>query len=76
MNLNKPKKSVKLLVFLCFGMCAVFIVGGLFAYLLKGWLVWDFDKPFPFGKTELITILKVGLTGFPIGLVFWLFDVR
>lgn len=76
MNLNKSKRSVGLLIFLCIGMCLVFVVGGLFAYLLKGWLIWDFDKHFPFGKSEIITILKISLLGFPIGLVFWLFNLR
>ncbi|WP_415823060.1 hypothetical protein, partial [Klebsiella aerogenes] len=47
-----------------------------FSYLLKGWPVWDFDKSFPFGKTEIATILKISLLGIPAGLVFWIFDVR
>lgn len=35
---------------MCFFMCIALIILGIFSYLLKGWLVWDFDKPFPFGK--------------------------
>lgn len=76
MNLNKPKKSMRLLIYLCIGMYFVLIIGGLFAYLLKGWLIWEFDKPFHFGKVEIITILKISLLGIPVGLVFWLFDIR
>lgn len=76
MNLNKPKKTISLLIFLCVGMCSVLIIGGFFSYLLKGWLVWDFNKPFPFGKAEIVTILKISLLGIPAGLVFWIFDVR
>jgi len=52
------------------------ILLGIFSYLLKGWLIWDFNKPFPFGKAEIVTILKISLLGIPAGLVFWIFDVR
>lgn len=61
---------------MCFFMCIALIILGIFSYLLKGWLVWEFDKPFPFGKEELITILKISLLGVPTGLVFWIFGVR
>ncbi|MGK3144632.1 hypothetical protein [Pantoea sp. C2G6] len=76
MNINKSKKSIWLLVFLCLGMCLVLMIGGIFSYLLKGWLIWDFDKPFPFGKEEVVKILKISLLGVPTGLVFWIFDIR
>ena len=76
MKLSKSKKSVKLLIFLCIGIFLSFTVCGAFAYLLKGWFIWEFDKPFPFGKTELITILKISFIGFPIGFFLWLFDMR
>lgn len=76
MNLNKPKKSTWLLIYLCFGMCLVIMLGGTFSYFLKGWLIWDFDKPFPFGKEEVVTILKISLLGIPTGFIFWIFDIR
>jgi hypothetical protein len=47
-----------------------------FSYLVKGWLIWDFDKPFPFGKKEMITILKISALGIPTGMVFWIFGIR
>lgn len=76
MRLNSTNKSIKELLVMCFFMCIALIILGIFSYLLKGWLVWDFDKPFPFGKEELITILKISLLGVPTGLVFWIFGVR
>ncbi|ATG64567.1 hypothetical protein BvCmsNSP027_04348 [Escherichia coli] len=76
MRLNSTNKSIKALLVMCFFMCIALIILGIFSYLLKGWLVWDFDKPFPFGKEELITILKISLLGVPTGLVFWIFGVR
>ncbi|MCX8957729.1 hypothetical protein [Erwinia psidii] len=76
MKLNSPKKPISALFFMCFLMCIALIFLGIFSYLLKGWLVWDFNKPFPFGKAEIVTILKISLLGIPTGLVFWIFDVR
>ena len=76
MNKNKYKKSIFLLTYLCLGMYLVLIVGGVFAYLLKGWLIWDFNEQFPFGKEEIVTILKISLLGIPAGLMFWIFDIR
>lgn len=76
MRLNSTNKSIKALLVMYFFMCIALIILGIFSYLLKGWLVWDFDKPFPFGKEELITILKISLLGVPTGLVFWIFGVR
>ncbi|AVZ82908.1 hypothetical protein DBV23_12130 [Edwardsiella ictaluri] len=76
MRLNSTNKSIKTLLVMCFFMCIALIILGIFSYLLKGWLVWEFDKPFPFGKEELITILKISLLGVPTGLVFWIFGVR
>jgi hypothetical protein len=49
---------------------------GLFSYLVKGWLIWDFDKPFPFRKEEIISILKISVLGLPAGIVFWIFGIR
>lgn len=72
----KRKKSVRLLAFLCVGFFISLTICGFFAYLLKGWIIWDFDKPFPFGKEEIVTILKISLIGFPIGFFLWLFDIR
>lgn|GEM_PF-942404 len=76
MKLNSPQKSIWALFFICFLMCMALILLGIFSYLLKGWLIWDFNKPFPFGKAEIVTILKISLLGIPAGLVFWIFDVR
>ena len=76
MNKNKYKKSIFLLTYLCLGMYLVLIVGGFFAYLLKSWLIWDFNEPFPFGKEEIVTILKISLLGIPAELMFWIFDIR
>ncbi|NUU64730.1 hypothetical protein HQN64_01210 [Enterobacteriaceae bacterium BIT-l23] len=76
MKLNNSKKTIWTLFFICFLMCIALIMIGSFSYLLKGWLSWEFDKPFPFGKAEVITILKISLLGIPTGLVFWVFDIR
>lgn len=76
MRLNSSNKSIKTLLVMCFFMCISLIILGVFSYLLKGWLIWDLDKPFPFGKNELITILKISSLGIPTGLVFWIFDIR
>ncbi|WP_419964293.1 hypothetical protein [Pantoea vagans] len=76
MKLNNPQKSIWTLVLVCFFTCIALITIGTFSYLLKGWLIWEFDKPFPFGKVEIVTILKISLLGIPIGLVFWIFDIR
>ncbi len=35
MNLNKPRKSIKLLIFLCIGMCFVLMIGGFFLIYSK-----------------------------------------
>ncbi len=61
---------------ICFLMCIALMIIGLFSYLVKGWLIWDFDKPFPFGKEEIITILKISVLGLPAGIVFWIFGIR
>lgn len=76
MKLNNTKKSVLVLLLLCFLMCVALIMIGTFSYLFKGWLIWEFDKPFPFGQEEIVTILKISLLGIPTGLIFWLFDIR
>ncbi|AWH87775.1 hypothetical protein HYN51_03880 [Limnobaculum parvum] len=76
MNLHNWKKSILTLIYLCFLMCIPLLLIGVFSYFLKGWFIWDFDKPFPFGKEEIVTILKISLLGFPIGLVLWLFYYR
>ncbi|SER21905.1 hypothetical protein SAMN05216522_1152 [Rosenbergiella nectarea] len=76
MKLNSPKKPIWTLFLMCLLMCIALIMIGTFSYLLKGWLIWDFDKSFPFGKNEMITILKISLLGIPAGFVFWKFDVR
>ena len=61
---------------ICFLMCIALMIIGLFSYLVKGWLIWDFDKPFPFGKKEMITILKISFLDIPAGMVFWIFGIR
>ncbi|WP_413721394.1 hypothetical protein ACL2XG_20630 [Sodalis sp. RH24] len=71
MKRNKLKFCLFLLIYMCFSMVFIFIVSGVFAYLLKGWLMWEFDKPFPFGKEEIKIICKIGLTGFPIGIILF-----
>ena len=76
MKLKSPKKPIWTLFFMCCLMFVALIMLGTFSYLLKGWLVWDFNKPFPFGKAEIVAILKISLLGIPAGLVFWIFDVR
>ncbi|KEY57333.1 hypothetical protein [Serratia sp. DD3] len=76
MNLNRRSKSFNVMIYLCFLMCVGLIMIGLFSYLLKGWLVWNLDEPFPFGKEEIVTILKISLLGVPMGIIFWLFDIR
>jgi len=76
MRPDSSNKSIKTLLVMCFFMCIALIVLGIFSYLLKGWLIWDLDKPFPFGKDEFITILKISLLGIPTGLVFWICGVR
>ncbi len=75
MKKNSSKKPIWTLFFMCLLMCIALIMIGAFSYLLKGWLIWDFDKPFPFGKNEIITILKISMLGIPAGFVFWIFDV-
>lgn len=76
MRLNNLKKSMWELFLMCFLVCAALVIIGFFSFLLRGWLIWDFDKPFPFGKVEIIKILKISLLGVPTGLVFWLFNIR
>lgn len=76
MKLNSSKKSIWPLFFLCSLTCLDLTLIGFFSYLLKGWLIWDFDDSFPFGKAEIITILKISLLGIPTGFVFWIFDIR
>ncbi len=76
MRLNNSKKSIWVLLGICFLMCIALMMIGTFSYLLKGWLIWDFDKPFPFGKKEMITILKISALGIPTGIVFWIFGIR
>lgn len=76
MKLNSSEKTIWTLFFMCFFMCMALIMIGTFSYILKGWLIWAFDKPFPFGKEEIATILKISLLGIPIGAVFWFFDIR
>lgn len=72
-NLNRPLWK---LFAVCLITSATLIILGLFSYLLKGWLIWDFEKPFPFGSTEIVTILKISLLGIPTGFVFWFFDIN
>ncbi|RTY52562.1 hypothetical protein EKL29_22695 [Pantoea sp. YU22] len=76
MNKNKKRKSIGVLFVLCFYSCIALFFIGAFSYLLRGWLLWDFDKPFPFGKDEIATVLKIGLLGIPTGFVFWFFNIR
>lgn len=76
MKLNSSKKSIWTLLFMCLLMCLALIMVGTFSYLLKGWLIWDFNESFPFGKKEVASILKISLLGIPTGVVFWIFDVR
>jgi len=76
MQLNKSRKSIWVLMGICFLMCIALMMIGTFSYLLKGWLIWDFEKPFPFGKKEIITILKISALGIPVGMVFWIFGIR
>lgn len=76
MRLDNSKKSLWTLLGLCFLMCIALMIIGVFSYLVKGWLIWDFDKPFPFGKEEMITILKISVLGIPAGIVFWIFGIR
>ncbi|QIK15152.1 hypothetical protein G7090_18005 [Leclercia sp. 29361] len=76
MRLDNSKKSLWALLGICFLMCIALMIIGLFSYLVKGWLIWDFDKPFPFGKEEIIIILKISGLGMPAGMVFWIFGIR
>ena len=74
--MDNSKKSFRALLGICFLMCIALMMIGLFCFLVKGWLIWDFDKPFPFGKDEFITILNIGALGIPAGMVFWIFGIR
>ena len=76
MKRNNPKKPLWGLLFICVLMSISLIMIGTFSYLLKGWLLWDFNEQFPFGKEEVITVLKISLLGIPTGLVFWIFNIR
>lgn len=76
MPLNNPIRPLWKLFAVCFTTCTTLIILGLSSYLLKGWLTWDFEKPFPFGYAEIVTILKISLLGIPTGLVFWFFDIN
>ncbi|MEL2240528.1 hypothetical protein PAS25_05890 [Leclercia adecarboxylata] len=76
MQLNKSRKSIWVLMGICFLMCIALMMIGTFSYLLKGWLIWDFEKPLPFGKKEIMTILKISFLGIPMGMVFWIFGIR
>ncbi|MGP4131833.1 hypothetical protein OJE16_19675 [Pantoea tagorei] len=76
MNKNENRKSIGALFFLCFCICIALVLIGTFSYLLRGWLLWDFNKPFPFGKNEIAIILKMSLLGLPTGFVFWVFNIR
>jgi len=76
MKKNENRKSIGALFFLCFYTCLALVFIGAFSYLLRGWLLWDFNKPFPFGKDEIAIVLKISLLGVPTGFVFWVFDIR
>lgn len=76
MSIRNNRGAIQSLALLCCSMCFVFVAGGLFSYLLKGWLIWDLDKPFPFGWNEGFIIMKISLLGFPMGFVLWVFNVR
>jgi hypothetical protein len=76
MPLNNLNRQLWKLFIVCLITSITLIILGLFSYLLKGWLIWDFEKPFPFGRTEIVTILKISLLGIPTGLIFWFFDIN
>lgn len=76
MKKNENRKSIGALFFLCFYTYIALVFMGTFSYLLRGWLLWDFNKPFPFGKDEIATVLKISLLGVPTGFLFWVFDIR
>ncbi len=76
MKLNNTRKPIWTLLFICLLMCIALIIIGALSYLLRGWLIWDFNKSFPFEEEEIVTILKISLLGIPTGLVFWIFDIR
>lgn len=75
MSLNNSSRSLLRLVSVCLLTSIALIFVGVFSYLLKGWLIWDFGKPFPFGSAEIVTVLKISLLGVPAGLVFWFFNI-
>lgn len=76
MKIHNSNKSIWALLVMCSLMCVALILIGIFSYVLRGWLMWDFNRPFPFGKNEIIIILKISLLGIPMGLVFWIFGIR
>jgi hypothetical protein len=71
MPVNNPNRPLWKVFAVCLITSTILIILGFFSYLLKGWLTWDFEKPFPFGSIEIVTILKISLLGIPTGLVFW-----